>query len=165
MPARDAAWLGVTLFVVACGGATPPAESAEPSAPPPTEEAPSAEPAKAEPSAPSSEADVSAVLQLVVDDLELDKFLHLEKAGRFPLRIAGEKLPSDLKLIKSNEPVKIVQGPKDKTDAVLVIMELSVQGDDASVRYRYDAEGIRGTVTLKRSAHGWELKNSRIVER
>lgn len=165
MPARDAAWLAVGLFVVACGGATPPPESAEPSAPPPSEEAPSPEPPKSEASAPSSEADVSAVLQLVVDDLELDKFLHLEKAGRFPLRIAGEKLPSDLKLIKSNEPVKVVQGPKDKADAVLVITELSVQGDDASVRYRYDVEGIRGTVTLKRGAHGWELKNSRIVER
>jgi hypothetical protein len=39
-----------------------------------------------------------------------------------------------------------------------------VQGDKATVRYRYDVEGIRATVTLARVAHGWELKNSRLVE-
>ena len=61
-------------------------------------------------------------------------------------------------------PVKIVDAPKSKKDPVLVVTEIDVQGDKATVRYRYDIEGIRGTVTLAKSPHGWELKNSRVVE-
>lgn len=156
--------MSVVVSVVACAGAPPPAETPET---PPSEAAVAETPAKAEAEAPatSSAADVTAIVQLVVDDPELDKYLHLGQKGRFPLQLAGEKLPSGLQVVKSTEPVVVVQGPKSKTDAVLVITDLEVQGDTASVRYRYDVEGIRGTVTLARSAQGWELKNSRIVER
>ena len=41
---------------------------------------------------------------------------------------------------------------------------MDIKGDKATVRYRYDVEGIRATVTLSKSSHGWELKNSRLVE-
>jgi hypothetical protein len=178
MTARGAAWLLVVLSVGACGGsAAPPAspdaaaESAD--AKPPAADAPAADsPPKTDniaatdkPSgAPASDEDITKILQLVVDDPELDTYLHLGQAGRFPLQISGEKLPSGLKLIKATEPVKVVDAPKSKKDAVLVITEVDVQGDKATVRYRYDIEGIRGTVTLARSAHGWDLKNSRLVE-
>jgi hypothetical protein len=47
---------------------------------------------------------------------------------------------------------------------VLVISEIEIKGDKATVRYRYDVEGVRGTVTLSKTPHGWELKNSRVVE-
>jgi hypothetical protein len=168
MPARAATWLGLAVFAAACGGAAPPPESPAPPSAAPSDSA--AEPEKPSEAAPqaapaASEADVSAVLQLVVEDPELDKYLHLGEPGRFPLQLSGEKLPPGLKLVKATEPVKVVDGPKSKKDAVLVITELDVAGDKANVRYRYDVEGIRGTVTLARSAHGWELKNSRIVER
>jgi hypothetical protein len=103
-------------------------------------------------------------LQLVVDDPELDTHLHLGTAGRFPLQLSGERLPSGLKLVKATEPVKIVDAPKSKKDAVLVITEIDVQGDKATVRYRYDIENIRATVTLAKSGGHWELKNSRLVE-
>ena len=61
-------------------------------------------------------------------------------------------------------PVKVVEPPKSKKDAVLVFTEIDVQGAKATVRYRYDVEGIRATVTLAKTPHGWELKNSRLVE-
>jgi hypothetical protein len=100
----------------------------------------------------------------VIDDPELDSHLHLGEPGRFPLKIAGEKLPSGLKLVKATEPVKVSEPPQSKKDAVLVFTEIDIQGDKATVRYRYDVEGIRATVTLAKSSHGWELKNSRLVE-
>jgi hypothetical protein len=171
-----AACSSLFVFVLAaCGGSTPPAESAEPAASeaaPPvaegaTDEAKPAEPsdgAKASSGAAASEDDVSAILQLVVDDPELDSHLHLGEPGRFPLKIAGEKLPSGLKLVKATEPVKLSEPPKSKKDAVLVVTEIDIQGDKATVRYRYDVEGIRATVTLAKTPHGWELKNSRLVE-
>lgn len=178
MRTRIAAWLPLVALAVACGGpaapaASPegPADTAEDAKAPATDaeapaadtsEAPSSE--KGTASAPASEQEVAAILQLVVDDPELDRYLHLGEPGRFPLQLSGERLPSGLKLIKATEPVKIVDGPKSKKDAVLVVTEIDVQGDRATVRYRYDIESIRGNVTLAKTAHGWELKNSRLVE-
>jgi hypothetical protein len=177
MRTRIAAWLPFVALAVACGGPAAPAASPEgpadtaegapapatdSAAPADASDAPSTD--KAAAGAPASEQDVAAILQLVVDDPELDRYLHLGEPGRFPLQLAGERLPSGLKLIKATEPVKIVEGPKSKKDAVLVITEIDVQGERATVRYRYDIESIRGNVTLAKTAHGWELKNSRLVE-
>ncbi len=179
MRTRDAAWLPLILSALACGGPAAPAaspdastESADDKAAPSGDgevapEKPSGgadASSKASSSALVTDEDVAAILQLVVDDSELDSYLHLGQPGRFPLQLAGEKLPSGLKLVKATEPVKIVDGPKSKKDAVLVVTEIDVQGDKATVRYRYDVENIRATVTLAKSAHGWELKNSRLVE-
>lgn len=165
----------LSLFVLsaaACGGGAPPPESpaAEaPSTPTADEAAPS--PTKGEPSsedtvnaAPASDDDIKAVLQLVIDDPELDRHLHLGEPGRFPLKIAGEKVPPGVQLIKGAEAVKVTEPPQSKKDAVLVFTEIDLRGDTATVRYRYDVEGVRATVTLARSSHGWELKNSRLVE-
>jgi hypothetical protein len=169
-----AAWLPLISLALACGG--PSAPAASPDVPPDEAAAPAGGDGDAEPkpdagaadkpstSAPASDEDVSAILQLVVDDPELDNHLHLGQAGRFPLQLAGERLPSGLKLVKATEPVKIVDAPKSKKDAVLVITEIDVQGDKATVRYRYDIENIRATVTLAKSSGHWELKNSRLVE-
>jgi len=177
MRTRVAAWLPLTALALACGGPATPAASPEApadaaddaKAPAADGEAPAEEsdaPAGEKPAAgaPASEQDVAVILQLVVDDPELDRYLHLGEPGRFPLQLAGERLPSGLKLIKATEPVKIVDGPKSKKDAVLVVTEIDVQGERATVRYRYDIESIRGNVTLAKTPHGWELKNSRLVE-
>src|SRR5262245_18436245 len=121
MTARGAAWLMVVLCVGACGGAAPPAASPDAPAESADAKPPAADEAEAPPksdnaaasdkpasSAPASDDDVIKILQLVVDDPELDNYLHLGQAGRFPLQIAGDKLPSGLKLIKATEPVKVV---------------------------------------------------------
>jgi hypothetical protein len=191
MRTQKAAWAPFILLALACGGPAAPATS--PGAP--SEEADGKAPvsaagdeASAKPdapdaadkpassaSAPASDDDVTAILHLVVDDPELDVYLHTGDPGRFPLKLSGDKLPSGLKLVKATKPVEIVDGPKTKKDAVLAITEIDVQGDKATVRYRYDIEGIRGTVTLARAPHTkrvgatsdaahWELKNSRVVE-
>jgi hypothetical protein len=193
MRTQKAAWAPFILFALACGGpAAPAASPGAPSEAPsePTDgkapssaagdEAPSKSDAaeaadKSASSAPASDDDVTAILQLVVDDPELDVYLHTGDPGRFPLKLSGDKLPSGLKLVKATKPVEIVDGPKSKKDPVLAITEIDVQGDKATVRYRYDIEGIRGTVTLARAPHSkgvgattdtahWELKNSRVVE-
>ena len=180
MRTRVAAWLPLIALVLACGGPAAPAESPEAPAADASADKQSSEGGEAEAasdksdapsgdkpaaaSAPASDEEVTAILQLVINDPELDQYLHLGEPGRFPLQLSGERLPTGLKLVKSTEPVKIVDAPKSKKDAVLVITEIDVQGDRASVRYRYDIEGIRGNVSLSKKAHGWELKNSRLVE-
>jgi hypothetical protein len=117
---------------------------------------------------PSPEAqsadDATAVLELVVNDPELDPYLKLGEPGRFPLKIAGSSLPANLKLVKATKPVEIVSGAKDKKDPVLVFTEIEISGKKASVRYRYDIEGIRGSASLTKGQYGWELTQSRVVE-
>lgn len=174
---RFAALIWPLVCVSACGG--PPEPAANPEAAPVVDplaaegadsngvDDAAAAQAPASPSssaAPASDDDVNAILQLVIDDPELDTHLHLGQAGRFPLKLSGERLPANLKLVKATEPVKVVGPPASKQDAVLVVSEIDVQGDKATVRYRYDVEGIRGTVTLAKTSHGWELRNSRLVE-
>jgi hypothetical protein len=110
--------------------------------------------------APADEA--QKLLQLTLEDPELDAYLKLEEPGRFPLKISGDLQPS-LQLVKGNKPVEFVPSP-DKGAAVLVITALELQGKTATVRYRYDVEGVRGTATLTKTPHGWELTNSRIVQ-
>jgi hypothetical protein len=116
------------------------------------------------PSASQSGDDTTAVLELVVYDPELEPYLKLGEPGRFPLKVSGSALPAGLKLVKATEPVQVVSSPKDKKDPVLVFTEIDIAGNKASVRYRYDVEGIRGSANLTKGQYGWELKNSRIVE-
>jgi hypothetical protein len=123
------------------------------------------EPAQATDAKSESSADVlNVVLQRVIEDEELDKFLHLQSPGRFPLKIAGKELPSGVSLTKAGQPVAVVEAPSSKKDAVLVFTQIEVSANDATIGYRYDVEGIRGTARVKKTDHGWELSSSRIVE-
>jgi hypothetical protein len=172
MRIRGTACRSLLSLTLACTSNAPPPESAPShearAAEPSSSKAPSAADPKADGASAGEQAttdeDVNAILQLVVDDPELDRHLHLGTPGRFPLQISGERLPSKLELVKAGEPVKLVNPPTSKQDAVLVLTEIDVRGKEATVRYRYDIEGIRATVTLAKLAHGWELKNSRLVE-
>jgi hypothetical protein len=163
---------------VGCGGPPADAESAEPSSEGDSEtgsmsgDGDVAQPSEpgAAPGLKSTEAktepagdDLTTIMQLVIDDGELDPYLKLGEAGRFPLKMSGDKL-AGLKLVKATKPVEIVDGPKSTKDAVLVVTEIDLQGTKATVRYQYPIEGIRGTASLTKGPHGWELKNSRIVE-
>jgi hypothetical protein len=178
--------IGLGLVLVGCGGSATP----EPKSPEPAETSATDSAAKDDASKPSSDADeggksssdspksddtssqgkgasedeLKTVLQLVIEDAELDKYLKLTEPGRFPLKMAGKDVPSGIALMKSGQPVKIFQGEPTKKDAVLVITNVEIAPPDASVGYRYDAEGIIGTAHLKKASYGWELKSSRIVE-
>ena len=162
--------------VLACGGSTPaaesPADESEAAAESATEpaaggsETPAAggeasSPAKDD--APASAEDLKTVLQLVLDDETLDPFLHLDQPGRFPLAISGPNLPEGL--TKSSKPVKIVAQPGNKKDPVLVFTEIDVKAKHATVRFRYDIEGIQGSAVLDKRDHGWELTRSKVIER
>lgn len=165
------------LSVAACGGSAKPAATA-------SAETASSEPAsddsasekgekkdresspseKAEPSEGGGEAssdDRKAVLQLVVDDEELGKYLRVTEPGRFPLKVSGSDIPSGI--VKATKPIEIVSSPAPKA-AVLVITEVEIGPKRASVSYRYDVEGIKGTTTLEKGPRGWEILRSRIVE-
>ncbi len=169
--------LCVGVLVISCGGAStpPPAAPEEPAAvataheaePPASseEKKPSSDESKSgESGKVTSDQELGAVLQLVIEDAELDKYLRLTEPGRFPLKLYGHDLPSGLALTKAGQPVKLVGSPPAKKDAVLVLTKIEIDGPQATVGYRYDIEGIVGTARLKKASYGWELSSSRIVE-
>ena len=172
------------ILIVGCGGSTKPAESPtehaseEPSSDTPaasSADAP-AEQAKDEPKKEGTEKpgaareakeatpdDVRAVLQLVIDDESLTPLLHLEQAGRFPLVLAGPNLPDGV--LKAGKPVKIGKEPESKKEAVLVFTQIDVSGGHATVKYRYDIEGVKGSAVCDKGEFGWALTRSQVTER
>ncbi|HET9934683.1 MAG TPA: hypothetical protein VFQ35_28455 [Polyangiaceae bacterium] len=124
-----------------------------------------AEKASESASKPASNDDVKEVLQLVIDDEALGPYLHLDRPDRFPVRVAGSALPQGIELTKATKPVVIVPESEAEKKPTIVFTEIQVGGDDASVRYRYDVEKVRGSSTLKRRDGHWVLVRSRVSER
>lgn len=171
-------WLAfaASVCVLACGSGTP-AKSPE-SAPSEEESTPGAAASDAEPaqseqpepatekesSGPASSADMQTIVQLVIDDEALQPYLHLDKPDRFPFRVGGSALPQGLELTKATQPVVYVADPASDKKPVLVFTEISVDGDQASVRYRYDVEKVRGASSLKKRDGHWVLIRSRVTE-
>jgi len=168
----------LTVLVLGCG-AKEPAKSAtnvetEPPKAEAQKEAPPASPPKvasapasasAAPSGPASADDLRGVLQAVIDDEALTNYLHLEQRNRFPLHISGRGLPKDLQLTKMTKPVVIDdEGSRDAKKPVLVFTEIEIKGAEATVRFRYDIEGVRGTTTLNKPYGQWAVKQSHVAE-
>jgi hypothetical protein len=146
----------------------PKAETAA-EAPPPAPAKPAATPKPAAaapaPSGPASADDLRDVLQAVIDDEALTPYLHLEQRNRFPLHVSGHGVPKDLQLTKMTKPVVIDdEAARDPKKAVLVITEIDIKGAEATVRYRYDIEGVRGTATLNKPYGRWAVKQSHVAE-
>lgn len=166
----------IFLLLVGCGGAKPEAET--PAEEPPPESAlqeRTAEPQDDAAEESSEEAggssdslspeDFQAALQLVIQDDALQTAMNLTEPGRFPIKISGEGLPSNLQLTAGEKAVEVVPTPADpKTEPVLVFSQVEVSGNRVSFKYRYDVEGVRGTSTVSKKDGIWELKASRISE-
>lgn len=174
----------LVVCVIGCGGGAAPAASPEGSGEQPGEPeapaAPEATPAEGasasdgagEKGAPgdgvaaaASKEDLQKILQLVLDDEALEPHLHLGQPGRFPLKIAGSVLPQGVELTKATKPVVVVAEGDAKDKPVIVFTEITADAAQATVRYRFDAEGIKGSATLRKGEFGWELASSRVVER
>jgi hypothetical protein len=113
----------------------------------------------------ASAADIQAVLQLVIDDEALSPYLHLEQPDRFPLRVSAKNVPQGIELVKATKPVVIVAESEAGDKPVLEFTAIEASGDSASVRYRYDVEGVRGSCSLVKRDGRWELQSSRVTER
>jgi hypothetical protein len=112
---------------------------------------------------PASEADVKAALQVVLDDEALRTALNFTEPGRFPLKIYGPSLPSDLELQVGEKPVEVVPKPENaKETPVLVFTDIEMTKENGAIKYRYDIDGVRGTSYVVFNNGRWELKSSRV---
>jgi hypothetical protein len=168
----------LAFFVWGCGNKEPAKSASNAETPSPAaetqKEPPPAPPAKQEaalpapPSSPSAAAspdDLRGVLQAVIDDDALTPYLHLEQRNRFPLHVSGHGVPKNLQLMKMAKSVIIDdEGSRDAKKPVLVFTEIEIKGAEATVRYRYDIEGVRGTATLNKPYGQWAVKQSHVAE-
>ena len=110
------------------------------------------------------ETEVGGLLATAEKVVNAGLHLHLDKPDRFPFRVAGSDLPQGIELTKATKPVVIVADPASEKKPVLVFTEIKVEGDEASVRYRYDVEKVRGASSLKKRDGHWVLTRSRVTE-
>lgn len=175
----------LTLFcvvVTGCGGTTPPAEEPDPAqaqeeradVTEPTSDEPADDGAVESPAADSESAASSTtltddelrdVIEQVLQDPGLDRHLHLDVRGRLPLKISGPGLPAKLEVTKGSYHVKVVDGPKDAKDPVVVFTRIERDGDAVRLRYRFDVEGISGSAVVFRKDGAWTLGSNRVIER
>jgi hypothetical protein len=167
--------LWVAVLVLGCGAKEPPKSAADVETPPPQAEArplatptpasaPKAEPAAA-PAGPASAEDMREVLQAVLDDDALTPYLHLEQRGRFPVRVSAKGLPQGIQLTKMSKPVVLVDDAgTDPKKPLLVFTEIEIKGAEATVRFKFDIEGVRGSATLNKPYGHWAIKQSRVAE-
>jgi hypothetical protein len=158
----------------ACAEATPPPESADTPPESGVVDAPTGEQGNtgtadvaSDTAAPTSSgeisaADLSAALQLVLEDEAIQPYLKLEEPGRFPLKVGGD-LPPGLTLTKNTKPVVFVTaGSSDK--AAIVFTSIESSSDKVSVRFHFEDAGTRGAATVEKHEGRWEIKNSRVTE-
>jgi hypothetical protein len=175
-------WALVLIWASACGASPPPEpEVAEsPDAPEPSEPAESASDtpaetgeAEAEPP-PEAESGASAtlgpddledVIRQVLEDPGLDGYLHLDQPGRLPIKLSGPGLPAKLPIIKGGYEVKVVDGPANPKDPVLVFTKIEKDGESVRLRYRYDIEGLSGSAVVFRKDGAWRLGANRVIEK
>jgi hypothetical protein len=110
-----------------------------------------------------SDEDVATMLQRVIDDEEVTSYLRLGEPGRLPLKVSGDVIPSGAELVKG-EAVERVDEPAEG-DAVLEFTSVEPVGDKVNVRFRFDVEGVKGSVTFQQGLRGWEILRSRITQR
>ena len=163
-------WLAVALLVAGCGPKNQQSSVEDPSSAPAQEPSTTAgEPsdsADGNGSAPeaASPEDVAAVVQAALDDEELTPHLKLGDPGRFPVKVAGEGITAELGLTQSSEPVVVVVEPTSDRDPVLVVTGVTFDGDRATVTYRYDIEGLKGSAVVAKRDGSWQLLRSRLVQ-
>ncbi len=180
--------LGIGLgLLVGCAGSSQPTHTAEdePTAEellgesstestPSSQQDPSTEqPAKTEESAPTEDPaaspatpeDFRQALQVVIQDDALLSQLNLEEPGRFPLKIAGEEIQSDIELTAHTESVEVVSPPENpEEEAVLVFSKIDLNGEKGTFKYKYEIEGVRGTTRVIKTDGRWVLKSSRVSQ-
>lgn len=115
--------------------------------------------------APLTDADYRDIMQQVLSDPALDQFFHLNKPGRLPLKVSGPGLPKKLAVVKGSYDIQIVDGPKNKKDAVLVFTKIERDGNSVKLRYEYDVEGVRGSATVYDKGGTWRLGANRLYEK
>jgi hypothetical protein len=174
MPRRPFLFALLAAGTIACG--SPEQAPAGPPAPTPTRASASATPAPAPAPAPADEVDAiaakrafdatrAALLQQVLDGPELTRYLHLELEERTPVRVLRNHVVADRPPLTRAGPVVYVE-PADagRGGPLLEFTGVTLETDAALVELRYPIEGVRGTITFRKTDERWGVADEDLVE-
>lgn len=114
----------------------------------------------------SDVATVEAIFQVVLNLAELDGYWHVDEApDRSPLLIlANETTAPDLALTKFDEPAQIITAEEIGERPYFVFRSFERSGNQASVSFAYEVEGVIGTVELELAEGLWIVTDRSIAE-
>ena len=114
--------------------------------------------------APSAVAAQEQILQLALNDHELEQYLHPEASGRVPVRVAGAGVSTHIKLKKFGVPVRVVSS-SDHNGPLLLVTQLVISADAASLQVEYPIEGVFGNFIFANHAGRWAITEAHVYER
>ncbi len=106
--------------------------------------------------------DFNAIVQLILDEPKLEPYLKQRK----PLHLVENKFTKTAtKLTKFGEPVVVMEAFKMPKDSpVLDIPEATFEKDSARVHFVYEAEKLKGDVSLRKEPAGWQIQTFDLVQ-
>jgi hypothetical protein len=108
------------------------------------------------------------LLQKMLDDSDLNKYFHVNVfPERAPLIVVTNNfIDEKIVLRKFDQPVVYMEKKRaDDIGAVyLEISSLEVSNDKTVIKFRYQAEGIKGFVAFKEDNSDWILIDQEIIE-
>jgi hypothetical protein len=110
--------------------------------------------------------DRRAILAALLDSKALAPYLHPETEGRKPIRIAlsGSISTPVLTLSKFDLPVLFLAKEELTKDPYLEVTALTIEGDAATIVFRYDVEGLTGKASLTRDEGGFKVVAATVTE-
>lgn len=111
-------------------------------------------------------ATVEAIFQVVLNLPELDGYWHVDEVpDRSPLLVLGNEVtPVELALTKFEEPVQILSSEEIGDRPHFVFRSFERSGNQASVSFAYEVEGVIGTVELELAEGLWIVTDRSIAE-
>ena len=105
--------------------------------------------------------DTDAIVEAVLADPDLAKFIHPEAFGRLPVTVAlNPPSASELHATAFGRPVRLSSSINRET----LVLDISVGSGTAKVKFKYPVEGLGGELALQRINGQWLVKEKELWE-
>jgi len=113
-------------------------------------------------------SDVGSILKLVLDQPDLQQYLHSELPERVPIRVLRKDTIFDgIVITKFGGQIEFVDPDQIDQDreAYLEFETFDVSENTSFVQLHYEIEGVFGTFRLVNDGEVWSVETAEIVER
>jgi len=111
--------------------------------------------------------DFNAIAQMILDDSRLEPYFKVDsKPERKPLYLIENRYTRTARqLSKFGEPVRVLEAFKmAKESPYFDFTDVTFGKDSARVQFAYEAEKLKGDVTLKKEPSGWKIERYDLVQ-
>jgi hypothetical protein len=111
-----------------------------------------------------SQAEMSEIVQAVLDHPALQPYFHPEKKGRVPVVVSDLMIGTQVQATKFGKPIRLENDPSLGSHRPFWrFTSVKVRDDQAEVSFEYPVEDLSGTINLRKDADGrWQAGNHRL---